>query len=439
MTDNPLRLALVLLSAAAIAACAPPPAPPRPDLVRALEARHARTPEDPEVTQALARLYYGAGRFQEALPLFEDVLARDSGNQEAGLFEGFTLDTLGRHREAVDRYRTLAGHVGSGVVRRAIAARTTILIARLRTTEVEAAVTQGSWPGAEGAAFGVLPMRYLGSDTALSGVGVGLARYVADQLFAARTSSTDTVEFDRMVELAHALRLGDAALTEPATALRLGRILDIRHVLVGTVEPVDSLTVRLRTDLVDVPSGRTVTTIVVDTSLGQLAASGARVARDAIAARDGTPQAERPDVPLRVPRVEALAAFGRGIEARLERDLSGAATAFYRALLFDATWRSARAARNETLLLLAPPRLDPRELAVRVDGPTRDAALRRHLASTAGSVAPPAAVVDLGVSPGPHGVAERKPVAEATGSMGPERAARTVIEIIIHLHLLRFP
>jgi hypothetical protein len=433
------RCCLTLAVAGAVAACAPAPAPPSPDLIGSLEARLARTPDDPKISLALAEAYYGAGRFAEVLPFIGRVMGLEPDNEEAALFHAYTLDTLRRDREAREAFQSLAGRVGSGAVRRAIAVRLRLLEARLRVTDVREAVASGSWPGAGGAPFGLLPLRYAGNDTALQAVGVGLAQYMADELVRRGSGSADSVEYERVLELRHALEIGDEDLVDPATAARLGRMLRVRLMLQGTIEPVDSLTLRLRADLVDVTSGGIVATMTADTSARDLAVLGARVAANALAARDDTSLTEPVALPLRRPRVEALVAFGRGLEARTARDWPGAAAAFYLALLYDGAWTRARGARDEAALLANPPRSDPRRLAARVEGPTTHAVLRGHLQATAMAVAPVGADGTEGLSPDLQTVTGRKPVAEATGSAGPEQAARSAIQIIIRLHLLGVP
>ena len=100
---------------------------------------------------------------------------------------------------------------------------------------------------------------------------------------------------------------------------------------------------------------------------------------------------------------------------------------------------SAPSPGDEAALLANPPRSDPRRLAARVEGPTTHAVLRGHLQATAMAVAPVGADGTEGLSPDLQTVTGRKPVAEATGSAGPEQAARSAIHIIIRLHLLGVP
>jgi hypothetical protein len=426
---------LALGAVAGVPACAPPPAPPSPDLVRALEARQARTPDDPEISLALATAYYGAGRYEAALPLLDRLAEVGPWNEEAALLQAFTLDTLGQDRAARARYQSLALTVGSWTVRRAIAVRLEVLDARIHAAELAEAVARGVWPGTDGAALGVLPLRYTGSDTSLRGLGAGFARYLADRMAVTDSGGADKVEFDRLLDLGTALRMADETLAESATAVRLGRMLGVRQVLQGTIESVDSLTLRVRAHLVDVASEQVVATVTADTGADALAAAGARLVAEALAARDG----RTPDVPVMVavtgPRAEALAAFGRGLDARVAGDLPGAAAAFERAWLYDPAWASARAARVEAARRLRPPpRVDPRSLAVRVDGPTRDALTRRHLHETAVAVAPAGVDVPEELSPDLLSLTGRKPVAEATGTAGPERAARSAVGIVIRLH-----
>jgi tetratricopeptide (TPR) repeat protein len=402
-----------------------------------LEARHARAPGDREVTLALGEAYYGAGRFADALPLIERVVGLEPDNEEAALFEAFTLDTLGRLPEARDRYESLADRVGSGAVRRAVDARRTIIGDRIRVAATEEAVAGGAWPGATGVVYGVLPLRYAGSDTVLRGVGVGLAELMAEELARPDSGRAGPAEFERLLGLQRALGIADDALGDPAVAIRLGRMLRVRSMLQGTLARMDSGTVRLRVDLVEVASGRVVTSMTIDTALDQVAAAGAVAVARAVAARaGGPPRAEPPVLARRLPRVEALVALGRGLLSWTAGDLQGAAEAFHLAVLHAPSWAAARAARDEAILLLAPPHVDPRRLVDRVAGPTTQAALQVRLRSAIAGVAPHAPQAGIGVPPDLQSVVGRKPVAEATGSLGPEEAARAVIQIIVSLRLM---
>lgn len=72
--------------------------------VEDLEAQVEANPEDPERLLALGYAYQQEARYEEALDLYEQALALDSGNTGALYNKGVALTLLGRAKEAEDAY-----------------------------------------------------------------------------------------------------------------------------------------------------------------------------------------------------------------------------------------------------------------------------------------------------------------------------------------------
>jgi hypothetical protein len=197
--------------------------------------------------------------------------------------------------------------------------------------------------GSEGV-IGIPPFSVAPGDSALAPLGFALADLLATDL--SRSARVQLVERARLGEVLRELDLAAAGRVDSATAPRVGRILQARRLLVGSIgtAPGDRNTLRLGVRVADVPTGVLAQTIDARAPLDDvLAAEKALVLRifDALgvvlAPSERAAVEERPTANL-----AALLAYGRGVQRQLDGDFRGAQDEFRRARRLDPSFRAAR-------------------------------------------------------------------------------------------------
>jgi hypothetical protein len=108
--------------------------------------------------------------------------------------------------------------------------------------------------GAEGV-LGIPPFAVAARDSALAPLGFAFADFLATDL--SRSARVQLVERARLGEVLRELDLAAAGRVDSATAPRVGRILQARRLLVGSIgtAPGDRNTLRLGVRVADVPTG----------------------------------------------------------------------------------------------------------------------------------------------------------------------------------------
>jgi TolB-like protein len=201
---------------------------------------------------------------------------------------------------------------------------------------------QGS-PLAGDGVLGVPPFAVAAGDTALAPLGYALADLLATDL--ARSSRVTLVERTRLGEVLRELDLAQAGRVDSATAPRVGRLVQARRLLVGTVGTLgDANTLRLGVRVADVGTGALAAAIDARAPLNDvLAAEKALAFRLLDALGVVLTPAERRTIEERPTRdLAALLAFGRGVRRQLDGDFRGAVEEFNRARRLDPNFRQAR-------------------------------------------------------------------------------------------------
>ena len=354
--------------ALAASACAPsgPPALPSPQQIPELEARQRADQADRDARLRLAAAYQQAGRAQEAAALLEPVVAAD-GSDPAGAFQlAVAYEDLERFAEARGLYERYLDAATAPELRRRVQGR----LALLNRRELEAAARSALAREQELAAVqpapqtvGVFPFLST-TNEALSPLGKALAELLTTDL--SQTTRLRVVERARIQLLLDELALAETGRVDPATATRTGHLLGAGRIVQGRIDgSQDAL--RIEALVVPVPTAQIdATPIGQQGGLSQFFDMQASLALE-LYSRLGVELtvAERERVLARpTENVQALLAFGFGLDAADGGDWAAAIGHFQRAVTMDAGFDDARTQLERAQAAAAAADETPEELAL---------------------------------------------------------------------------
>ncbi len=243
-----MRACIIVAVAAGLCGCASAgTAPPRvtPDQLSALEARARRDTTDVDAQLRLAVAYRSQGRAQDALPVAQRALALRPGNARAALLVGLTQEDLGNLAQARDIYQGLS-RTGPADLRSQLQARLVLLQRRETQVYVRSALAREAElartpPRPHTVA--VFPFR-APSDSVLSPLGRALSAMLITDL--AQTDRLTVLDRTMVQVLLDEIRLGESGYVDEATAARGGRILGAERLVQGSLASAEE---RLQLDL----------------------------------------------------------------------------------------------------------------------------------------------------------------------------------------------
>lgn len=330
------------------AACAPAgPAAPTPAQIPALEAQYRAAPGDAELRTRLAAAYRAADRPQDAVALLEPVAGEGGPAQAvtlAGAYED--LDRFGDARAVYTRLTTTT----SGRLQREIRSR----LLALNRLELQRAVRQSlareselrnTTPAAD--AVGVFPFLFASSNERLEPLSRALAELLTVDL--SQTDRLRVVERARIQFLLDELRLGESERVDTTTAARAGRLVGAGRIVQGRIDGSGDA-VDIQSLLVGVGGPEGVQRLGGNGPLSQLFDIEKQLALDIYdAAGVQLTTAERQRVNRRqTENVQALLAFGYGLEAADAGDFQTALEQFDRAASLDPGFGLAQDWRTRT-------------------------------------------------------------------------------------------
>ena len=340
--------ALVALAAlAGISACAPPPSPPErltPSAIATLESQAAAHPEDRAVTLRLAKAYYAADRFADALPLLERIAQAAPADQETQAYLGLAYEGLTRYAEARAVYTRLLASKPERKVRRLLSGRLELLTRKELQFAARQAIARESLltrTAPDPNTIAVMPFHYAGGDSTYRPLERGLAAVVVTDL--SRVHQLKLVERARVQVLLDELQLVEKGSVDAATGARSGRLVGAAQVVQGqfTTGPAAQLridaTVVRASDVQIAAAGSSADRLqalfdiekaVVFQLLDKLGITLTPAERVAIS--------ERPTRDL-----QAFLLYSKGLEAQDRGDFVAAAQAFQRAAGIDPGFRAA--------------------------------------------------------------------------------------------------
>jgi tetratricopeptide (TPR) repeat protein len=365
-------LALVLTAGCAAASAAPP----SPSELRSLEVRAQRNPDDVEAAVRLGAGYRAAGRYPEAAEVLEGALQRAPDNPDVVLHLGLNYEAQsdwGRARELYVRY----GEIGSDPrLRRDLTRRLRMLERRELENDIREALAQEATlantpPQARTVA--VFPFRFAATDSTLEPLGRAMAELLTTDL--SQTDRLTVLERLRVQLLLDEIALGATALVDSSTAARGGRLLGAERVVQGTVGGGDA-EVRLDAAVVQVTgaiytgapgASQAVQTLSEVDALERFFDVEKRLALRLYESMGiELTAAERERINRRpTENLQALLAYGRGLQALDSGDPAAAAQRFAEARALDSNFAEAAAMAVQSRDLLAVSRTSVDQLAQR--------------------------------------------------------------------------
>jgi tetratricopeptide (TPR) repeat protein len=340
--------ALVALAAlVGISACAPPPSPPQrltPSAIATLETQAAAHPEDRAVTLRLAKAYYAADRFADAVPLLERIAQAAPADQETQAYLGLTYEALTRYAEARAVYTRLLASKLDRNVRRLLSGRLELLTRKELQLAARQAIARESLltrTAPDPNTIAVMPFHYAGGDSTYRPLERGLAAVVVADL--SHVHQLKLVERARVQTLLDELQLVEKGSVDAATGARSGRLVGAAQFVQGqfTTGPAAQLridaTVVRASDVQIAAAGSSADRLqalfdiekaVVFQLLDKLGITLTPAERVAIS--------ERPTRDL-----QAFLLYSKGLEAEDRGDFVAAAQAFQRAAGIDPGFRAA--------------------------------------------------------------------------------------------------
>lgn len=349
-TSRASRLLAFALPATVLAlgACATTSALPGVDPadIPRLEAELARDRENVELLTRLGAAYRGAGQLHRARETLEGAVRRDPTGGPAIFLLALTWEDLEDWTAAAVAYGEYA-RVGRDPGLRAQASRRIPLMRRRALqAEVRASLAREAELAQrppEPRTVAVFPFLYAGADPTLAPLGRALSEMLSTDL--SQTDRLRVLERARVQLLLDEIALGQTGRVDSATVVRSGRILGAGRIVQGTVSG-DPGVLRLESAVVPVgdPAAPVAPALSEQDRLEGFFDAQKRLVLGIYEALgvELTP-AERERVDRRPTRnVQALLAWGEGLEAEDRGDFAAAAVAYQRALALDPEFDGAR-------------------------------------------------------------------------------------------------
>jgi tetratricopeptide (TPR) repeat protein len=388
-----------------------------PEALPAYEARLARDSSDIDALIGVGAGYRATGRAAEALPLLQRAHRADPEHGMAAVVLGLTYEDLGDYAAALDVYEDYLADAPSSDLRTHIRGRVAVVTRAKLAEEVRAAIArEGTVAPGPPAPYTVAIYPYVtaAADEALRPLGRAVAELLATDL--AGNERITVVERAALHLLQEELQLQQTGLIDPATAARTGRLLRAGVVVQGEIVGDESRLV-LETLVVDaIRGGADADRLRQEDAIGALFELEARLAIGIMESIgiELTP-AERERIAARpTENLQALLAYGLGLEASDRGQFQEAAAHFSEAARLDGGFADARAQADRAAAAAVAATTSTDEVSVQ--------------AGQAPAAADALAAVEALVP----SVAGRDVAAEALGSEGLGR--RTILQIIIRGH-----
>lgn len=228
-----------------------------PSSIPSLEAQKSQHPQDANTLTRLGVAYFKAGRYENARPVLDSAVARDSSNGVAQIYLGMTAEQLGDFataRAAYTRYIAVSND-------RELKATAQERLALVGRRELEYQARQALAHEAEFAQMppesntvAVMPFSYSGTDSTIQPLGRGLAQLLVTDLVKSR--QIRVLERERMQAILDEMKISDSAQADPSTALRSGRLLRAADVVQGSLSTLPGNQLRVDAAVVDVAGAR---------------------------------------------------------------------------------------------------------------------------------------------------------------------------------------
>jgi tetratricopeptide (TPR) repeat protein len=374
---GPLRRLLtcgLLATVLGVAGCSQslrlPPAPPSSEIPD-LQERTSGAPDDVRASVRLGAAYWAAGRLTEAEAELLRAWRLAPHHPAPAFYLGTTYEDQERFTEARDMFEAYLERGASPRLQAAVRDRLKLLARKELEASVRAALAgetalASTPPRAN--TVGLFPFLYSGADPALQPLGRAVAELLATDL--ALTDRLTVVERLRVQLLLDEIALGEAGATDSTAAARAGRMLGAGRIVQGRLDGEEE---SLLMEALVVPVGQEAAAIASLSdrdALQRLFDLQKRLVMELYASLgiQLTP-AERELINQRpTEHVQALLAFGEGLEAGDGGRFSAAAAHFAAAAALDPGFTEATLMAEEARAMDAASRTSTRGLALLDDG-----------------------------------------------------------------------
>jgi tetratricopeptide (TPR) repeat protein len=314
--------------------------PPSADRIPALEARvQADSSVDNRVM--LAAAYHGAGRNDQAIALLEQALRTSPRDPAATLWLGLSYEDAERFADARRLYQSYLAVARSSQAADRVRARLPVLERRELQAAVRASLAreqelQATTPPPQ--SVGVFPFAVISTDTTLGPLGRALAELLTTDLaVSGRLTVLDRAQLQFLLD---EIRLSQTQYVDPATAVRAGHLVGAGRIVQGQLAGEQA---SLALQALVVPATGADTTRAPVRQQGQLRAlfDMEKTLALALYREMGIELtvAERERVNQRATQnIQALIAFGLGLEAQDAGRYQLAAQHFQRARQLDSNF-----------------------------------------------------------------------------------------------------
>lgn len=379
-----------------------------------LEAQLRSDEADVGAMVRLAAAYREAGRTSAARALLERARAADPNDPAATLYLGLALEDEGEYAQARELYERYLEVRSSERVAAQIRARLTVVHReelRESAREALAREVEISTRMPESGTVAVFPFAFAGGPPELQPLERAIAEMLVTDL--AQSDRLTVLERLQVQMLLDEMELAAGGLTDAVTGARSARLLGAERVVQGAIRG-DEQGIELDAAVVQVPGGQ-VRTVTERDALSRLFDVEKRLAFG-IYEEMGiqlTP-AERERVNRRpTENLQALLAFGLGLQALDAGDFQAAVSEFGRALTLDPNFTVAREHLTTAISSEEAAKVTTRDIA-------QEAAVE---------IAEPTVALEIESEAIIPSIVNRDPISEALGTEG--IGQRTILDIII--------
>jgi len=190
--------------------------------------------------------------------------------------------------------------------------------------------------------FAVLPFSVAARDTLLGPLSYGLADLLQTDL--SHSDALRPVERLRVDAMLRELQLVESGRVDPRTGPRVGRLVGARRLVIGDLSATSDRVMHVRARVIDVISGTVEQLVSADAPLVRFFDAEKSLALRVYEALGVTLTAAQKTAveQAQTTQLEALLAYGKGVEAEARGDYNAATQAFGDAVRLDAGFASAR-------------------------------------------------------------------------------------------------
>ncbi len=359
--------AFVLLSGCAPAATLSAPTPAD---IPALEAELSARTNDADLMVRLGAAYRAEGDTERASGMFARALQIEPANPSATLYLGLAQEDAGNFTEARELYQRYLEVGNSSALQDEIEERLAFVHREELKASARAALERerdlANTPP-QPRTVAVFPFTYVGTSSEMRPLGRALAEMLSTDL--AQTDRLQVLERLRVQMLLDEMSLGESGLADPATAARSGRMLGAERVVQGSVGG-DAQTLDLSAAVVALGTASDGTPAILNHSDAvdaifelekQLALQIYAEAGVELTPAEWERVSQRP-----TENVQALLAFGLGLEAADAGNFAEAVQHFNQAVAIDPSFTLAREQADQTAEIAAASQTPTSQIAIQI-------------------------------------------------------------------------